>query len=78
MFDVNSLELWDEDIDNVKKEAEYWKEREPEKIETFSFTETVIVPENCPCNAGRKFATAVFKGDQQLYRRILAICGIKF
>ena len=74
---VHSMTLWDENIDQIKKEFEIWKEREPESIETLSFSETVTIPEDSDCDAGRSMCVGIYKGDTQLFRRVMIICGVR-
>lgn len=77
MFNVYSLEVWDNKIEDLKEEIDIWKEREPENIDTFTMTEPVYIPESAERNGGRRLACAIFKGDDILYRRICVIVGIK-
>lgn len=73
---VYAFKVYDEKIDELKKEVEIWKEREPGNVLEFTITDTVYIPEDCGPNAGREFAVGIYKGDEVLYRRICVIVGI--
>ena len=77
--DVCTGEVWDDDIDGLVTEVEYWKGLGND-IE-FYITNSVEIPDDTlhfGNNAGRIIASYVVKADRQLWRRICSIVGISF
>lgn len=77
--DVCTGEVWDDDIQRLINEVDYWKGQGNE-IE-FYITEPIKIPDDelhFSNNAGRNLSTYIVKADTQLWRRICSIVDIRF
>ncbi len=77
VLDVHSGTLYDEHIENLKKEVEYWRDERGEDIE-FYVTPTIHIPDHAKFgrDKDRDIATFVASCDAVLWRRICTIVGI--